>query len=184
MVLRGKSVAVLQPLCVWVLSSSTSWPALTREILKPFPDVTYPTPWSKNSLLPKSTGGMMSSSTDAMSEMASRITMSAKLGQESTHTCTHRCAMWFTEDQNCYSFNVFHNQRHANIVKHLCDNLDYKRKFQPSPHIRVHRAPAQKEALGHSAQLCAYLKTKSYCGTIHNSQVMETAKMPHHWWMD
>jgi hypothetical protein len=28
------------------------------------------------------------------------------------------------------------------------------------------------------------LHTHVYCGTIHNSQVMETAKMPHHWRMD
>jgi hypothetical protein len=26
-----------------------------------------------------------------------------------------------------------------------------------------------------------HLHTHIYCGTIHNSQVMETAKMPHHW---
>jgi hypothetical protein len=28
-----------------------------------------------------------------------------------------------------------------------------------------------------------HLHIHVYCGTIHNSQVMETAKMPHHWWM-
>jgi hypothetical protein len=28
-----------------------------------------------------------------------------------------------------------------------------------------------------------YLHTHVYCNTIHNSQAMETAKMPHYWWM-
>jgi hypothetical protein len=28
------------------------------------------------------------------------------------------------------------------------------------------------------------LHTHVYCSAIHNSQVMETAKMPHHWRMD
>jgi hypothetical protein len=29
-----------------------------------------------------------------------------------------------------------------------------------------------------------HLYTHAYCSTIHNSQVMETTKMPHYWWMD
>jgi hypothetical protein len=29
-----------------------------------------------------------------------------------------------------------------------------------------------------------HLHTHVYCGTIHNSQVMEIANMPHYWWMD
>jgi hypothetical protein len=28
-----------------------------------------------------------------------------------------------------------------------------------------------------------HLHTHIYCTTIHNSQVMETAKMPHYWWI-
>jgi hypothetical protein len=28
------------------------------------------------------------------------------------------------------------------------------------------------------------LHTHVYCNTIHNNQVIETAKMPHYWWMD
>jgi hypothetical protein len=27
-----------------------------------------------------------------------------------------------------------------------------------------------------------HLHTHVYCGTIHNSQAMETAKVPHNWW--
>jgi hypothetical protein len=30
----------------------------------------------------------------------------------------------------------------------------------------------------------SHLHTHVYCSTIHNSQVMETAKMPHYWWMN
>jgi hypothetical protein len=26
--------------------------------------------------------------------------------------------------------------------------------------------------------------TPVYCSTTHNSQVLQTAKMPHYWWMD
>jgi hypothetical protein len=29
-----------------------------------------------------------------------------------------------------------------------------------------------------------HLYTHVYCNAIHNSQVMETTKMPHYWWMD
>jgi hypothetical protein len=29
-----------------------------------------------------------------------------------------------------------------------------------------------------------HLHTHVYCSCIHNSQVMETAKMPNYWWMD
>jgi hypothetical protein len=29
-----------------------------------------------------------------------------------------------------------------------------------------------------------HLHTHVYCSTIHNSQVIETAKMPHYWWID
>jgi hypothetical protein len=29
-----------------------------------------------------------------------------------------------------------------------------------------------------------HLHTHDYCSAIHNSQVMETTKMPHYWWMD
>jgi hypothetical protein len=36
----------------------------------------------------------------------------------------------------------------------------------------------------HEVHLKGSEDTHVYCGTIHNSQVMETAKMPHHWWKD
>jgi hypothetical protein len=29
-----------------------------------------------------------------------------------------------------------------------------------------------------------HLHNHVYCSAIHNSQVMETTKMPHYWWMD
>jgi hypothetical protein len=29
-----------------------------------------------------------------------------------------------------------------------------------------------------------HLHTHVYCSAVHNSQVMELAKMPHYWWMD
>jgi hypothetical protein len=32
--------------------------------------------------------------------------------------------------------------------------------------------------------LSRHLHTHVYCSTIHNSQVVEIAKMPHYWWMD